>query len=128
MMTGIMLKDIEAKKGDRGFVYEDKGTYAKGHNTNGHHNIHKLNEYKKRQTSLMKTMTKLTKKTMEDSRWIKHLVQGLLEKPHMVVMAFYKVDMKAGGFDGFYDNGASYSRKGGDKAFKNFGYYNKGYY
>ncbi|KAJ8984456.1 hypothetical protein NQ317_012522, partial [Molorchus minor] len=44
---GYYNEQHQVQKGERGFKFEDKGTYAKGHDTKGHHNIHKLNEYKK---------------------------------------------------------------------------------
>lgn len=40
----------EAKKGDKGekgHKYEEKGSFSKGHSTKGHHEIHKLDEFKK---------------------------------------------------------------------------------
>ncbi|XP_066150312.1 uncharacterized protein [Euwallacea fornicatus] len=33
--------------GEQGYNYADKGSYAKGHDTKGHHNVRKIDEYKK---------------------------------------------------------------------------------
>lgn len=35
-------------KGSKGYNYADRGSYAKGHSTKGRHNVHKLDEFKKK--------------------------------------------------------------------------------
>lgn len=45
---GYNKENNKAVKGSAGFNYADHATWAKGHHTKGKHNIHKLDEFKKK--------------------------------------------------------------------------------
>lgn len=45
---GYYADQHKAVKGQRGYHFADSGKYAKGHDTKGHHQVHKLNEYQKK--------------------------------------------------------------------------------
>ncbi|XP_066247201.1 uncharacterized protein [Euwallacea similis] len=44
---GYYADKIGVARGEQGYHYADKGSYAKGHDTKGHHNVRKIDEYKK---------------------------------------------------------------------------------
>ncbi|XP_050300114.1 uncharacterized protein LOC126738718 [Anthonomus grandis grandis] len=45
---GYYASGHKGSHGEKGYHFVDKGSYAKGHDTKGHHNVHKLNEFEKK--------------------------------------------------------------------------------
>ncbi|KAJ9600406.1 hypothetical protein L9F63_009294, partial [Diploptera punctata] len=56
----------KGEKGEKGHKYGEKGGFNKGHSTKGHHEVHKLDEYKKNRNSTMNTTMKDITRNMED--------------------------------------------------------------
>ncbi|KAF7286547.1 uncharacterized protein LOC143192750 [Rhynchophorus ferrugineus] len=45
---GYYASGHKGSHGEKGYSFVDSGSYAKGHSTKGHHDVHKLDEYKKK--------------------------------------------------------------------------------
>ncbi|XP_018565135.1 uncharacterized protein LOC108906391 [Anoplophora glabripennis] len=142
---GYYAEQHKAEEGEKGYHFEDKGSYAKGHDTKGHHNVHKLNEYKKKTEFYDEDHDEAHKEKHGGFEASKSENSGGFEKGGHGKKVYLegkfgkeaKYDKghelhedkgfsKAEGEDAFYKGEANYAKKNADEAFKKFGYVKKG--
>ncbi|XP_971797.2 histidine-rich glycoprotein [Tribolium castaneum] len=140
---GYYADHHQGQKGRNGYHYEDHGKYAKGHSTKGHHNVHKLDEYKKNTDFFDENNDEGFEEKhggYELSRAVAkggHNAGGHVNKGHESgkygVVGFAEKGAhffndqghkKAQGHDGYYGNHAQFAKHGGQDGIKKFGFIN----
>lgn len=141
---GYFAQQDGGAKGSKGYHYEDKGSYAKGHSTHGHHNVHKLDDYKKNVDFYDKDHDEAHQEkhggyevekaaAVSGQKAGTHFDKGYLEGGFGIAGKYdkgeYEFDdqghLKAQGKAQFYNKGAEFEKKGEAEAFKKFGFANK---
>ncbi|RZB40238.1 hypothetical protein BDFB_011171 [Asbolus verrucosus] len=138
---GYYSQQHGGEKGQKGYHFEDEGRYAKGHSTQGHHNIHKLDEYKKDTEFFNEDNDEVFEERHAGYEASKELslgkqnagnynkkvfLDGRYGKAGVLVKGSHYFDdnghNKVHGSDGYYGNLAEYGKKLGQNEFKNYGY------
>ncbi|KAJ8922663.1 hypothetical protein NQ315_007695 [Exocentrus adspersus] len=138
---GYFAEQHKGEEAEKGYHFEDKGSYAKGHDTKGHHNIHKLNEYQKKTEFYDEDNDEAHKENHGGFEFAKGEKSGSFDKSGHGKKAYLEGEFgkekkyekgheyaddkgykKVEGEDAYYKDGASYAKKNADEAYKKFGF------
>jgi hypothetical protein len=139
--TATTVTIIKERRAARVTTSRTHGRYAKGHSTKGHHNIHKLDEYKKNTDFFNEDDDQAFEERHGGYEATKAVARGGHNAGGHFKKAFLegryglagfadkgthyfddKGHKKATGQDGYYGHHAQFAQNGGQDGFKKFGY------
>ncbi|XP_030749377.1 uncharacterized protein LOC115877371 [Sitophilus oryzae] len=127
--------------GEKGYSYVDKGSYAKGHSTKGHHDVHKLDEFQKKKTFFDEDHDEADQEKHGGYEVGKDFKNGQFKYGGHAKKVYFEGEFgasgkaekgdhdfeeaghkRASGKDAYFKDAEEFVKKGNSELFKNFGF------